>query len=801
MEEHVKKTSQKVDRAERDLAALTQSKDLVYTSLEPTLAKFRDVSLDLFFQDIKVATSKDVETRLWAGHVKVNVSFRTYLASLRREENRKKTVERRKAEKMYLDFIKSSQRFYRGFIQRICSHFGNLGEIYSIASKMHLDITSVDAPIEASADQKRQLVRSCHTALIQCGDLSRYREIELNQKERNWGPAKGYYECAAELDPTSGRSFNQLSVMALADGDHFRALFYLYRCLAMPASFENAPGNLLTEVKKLRNKSLSPASLETKLGDSEIPFLKFHGQCYASNGFPSSEAEEVGLLSRLSQVVTSQPCNASLRKLCLINIAASKHARECARNPPLLKETITPEQYAETWRLLQSLNLSTFTTFLRLFSDQLKPIALEVGRLPGPSESIARLTPVCRRLLPCLRLYSGWLLADLPLLLTYEASGTDVGLKAFWPAYADALSYLSELFPVSTFLNIPYLLEEEQDTLHFNPFEDVTRKFLHMNDQGVLKPYRGQCNAPLVPDAQRPDTEMLFRIKGLLKVGIHLVKNQLEFGPSQVPLIFKDNQFEYQSSPEALNTSSDGLGADTAGAQVYANDALLSPISRVGHTDPENIENMVDDLVGPEPASTRGRPDSRMNSSGILDGSSKESSRPTSGILTASDLVRQISQGSPAGNFSTPVHQSSHRASFGLYQTPFAPMPGEFGSSVTGSRPGTAHQTTSPRVGHFGSSASFQDDITKRQKAIEARSSPIMSLEPSGVSSTPTGFYTFAQDRSRASLQQDQWPSPLSASAAASDFVVRKAHSPSKFGAIGDSRPKMAKAPRSGQPG
>jgi hypothetical protein len=48
-------------------------------------------------------------------------------------------VEKRKLKKHYLDFIKSSQRFYRGYIQRLASHFGGLPEIDAVAKKCNLD--------------------------------------------------------------------------------------------------------------------------------------------------------------------------------------------------------------------------------------------------------------------------------------------------------------------------------------------------------------------------------------------------------------------------------------------------------------------------------------------------------------------------------------------------------------------------------------------------------------------------------------------------------------------------------------
>ena len=57
----------------------------------------------------------------------------------RDSSGKKKPVEKRKLEKHYLDFIKSSQRFYRGYIQRLASHFGGIQELEKVAQRFNFD--------------------------------------------------------------------------------------------------------------------------------------------------------------------------------------------------------------------------------------------------------------------------------------------------------------------------------------------------------------------------------------------------------------------------------------------------------------------------------------------------------------------------------------------------------------------------------------------------------------------------------------------------------------------------------------
>lgn len=53
----------------------------------------------------------------------------------------KKPVEKRKAAKAYLDFVKASQRFYRGYMQNLASQFGGIPELEAVANRFSSDGT------------------------------------------------------------------------------------------------------------------------------------------------------------------------------------------------------------------------------------------------------------------------------------------------------------------------------------------------------------------------------------------------------------------------------------------------------------------------------------------------------------------------------------------------------------------------------------------------------------------------------------------------------------------------------------
>lgn len=259
-------------------------------------------------------------------------------------------MERRKLEKHYLEFIKSSQRFYRGFIQHLSSHFGGIPQLEKVARKFNFDSKhgftdhhrvlkpglktsttldlSAQSPVMASDALRAFILSSCHATLIRLGDLSRYRETELVVgKTRNWGPATGYYDLAGTINPDSGASHNQLAVIALADGNHLRALYHLYRALSAQEPHPSSKGNLELELRKIMSawakRELIPREDAGIPGKSLTPwFVYLHAQCYKGIDFPEHDELESEVLSQLAVDLKERSLEGTLQKFCLINIAA-----------------------------------------------------------------------------------------------------------------------------------------------------------------------------------------------------------------------------------------------------------------------------------------------------------------------------------------------------------------------------------------------------------------------------------------------------------------------------------------------
>lgn len=190
----------------------------------------------------------------------------------------------------------------------------------------------MQTPILTPESVRKRILQSCHATLIRLGDLSRYRETELIGKDRNWGPAIGYYDLAAAINPASGASHNQLAVIALADGNHLRATYHLYRALAALEPHPSAKGNLEIEFKKIKN-AWSKGELIRK-EDAGIPgralgpwFAYLHAQCYKGLDFPEHDELESEVLNQLAVDLKERSLEATLQKFCLVNIAAEDVAR------------------------------------------------------------------------------------------------------------------------------------------------------------------------------------------------------------------------------------------------------------------------------------------------------------------------------------------------------------------------------------------------------------------------------------------------------------------------------------------
>lgn len=175
-----------------------------------------------------------------------------------------------------------------------------------------------------------KLVMSCYHSLNHLGDLSRYRETECSTETPKWGPAVGYYNLAIEIYPQSGLSYNQLAVIALADSSHLKAIYYLYRSLAVQEPYPRGQGNLEIEFKKVtsawdKGELIKHAPSRDGHGSNKALvawFVRLHSKCYTGQAFAEHRELEDEVLGQLAQAITQPSIEGLLQRLVLTNISA-----------------------------------------------------------------------------------------------------------------------------------------------------------------------------------------------------------------------------------------------------------------------------------------------------------------------------------------------------------------------------------------------------------------------------------------------------------------------------------------------
>ncbi|EQL31980.1 hypothetical protein BDFG_05776 [Blastomyces dermatitidis ATCC 26199] len=725
---------------EKDLLRVLSDKEPTFAEVNDYLAKFRIACQNAIFHCFETGTetaSLRVEGRLWEIHVKINNRFRKLLLRFRDDNAQKKRpVERRKLQSHYLNFIKSSQRFYRGYIQHLVSRFDRIPELEKLAKELKFENISVEEKPEIPDDLRKSVLLTCHATLIRLGDLSRYREMELvpPTKNRNWNQAIRYYKLADMLNPDSGMSHNQLAVIGLADGNHLQATYHLYRALSAQEPYPGSHGNLQIEFRKVlavRAKGEPIASATDEKASLISMFVYLHAQCYKGLDFPEHDELENEILSQMAIDLKELSLHPHLlQKFCLINIAAEEYANARRTNEGKSAGDVEPARDAPLF--FQRLNVKTFFTLLQILLSE-----LECSVAANESE---RITPVAQCVLPALRHYSSWLLSNSGSLV-YEDKDTllYVQIKEFWKMYAGTLSLLTSSFDVPSLSDVGYLLQEDEDTLGFSPLvNDITWR-RYVDERGHKKPRSDHITEKLPAHI-----EMLFRVREFVIDGLDLVVQE------KIPIILAENketklfvckeeglpQFSSPSGHQHRHTlSSTSIEREdirppesSQGPMEYANSQSASASISLA------MNQMVDNLVESETAencppiektlsSTTAWRDASLNNANTNNGVSQQDGdddRAGNGNFTGTG-TGTFNSYSPIIEPAAPQSYSPRPALPSILNTPFAPQPGEALSPAT--RPSTAIRQGDQynpilRANHHNGAFSPAQDFPQQQQYI-----------------------------------------------------------------------------------
>ncbi|KAH0388917.1 hypothetical protein KCU92_g637, partial [Aureobasidium melanogenum] len=596
---------------DQEFAQTLQPADSSLDRIFLVLQQYRSAAAHALASDFLAARAADIETRLWNAHNRLNVRLRKQLSKLRKERS-SKPVETRKFTKLYLEFLKDSQRYYRDYIQKLNARFGGIKELERIARQVRSDPVPKPSRKPVSPQVQAAVTLSCHQTLIYLGDLFRYRAAERLDKEPDWGPAIGYYALAASLRPESGLAFHQQSVVAFEQGDSFRSTYYLYRSINVDEPHPNAIPNLELQFKKIttgwqkgdlvpKNSPQDPVASRNALISW---FIRFHSLSYNGEKFAGYDELEREVLSRTITEIKARTLDGILSKMTLINFCAQATAGNQFESKP------DQQKFMHSYFFFLRLNVKFFTAILEVYYTDLEKHIQEHTKI---SNLVDKLTDLARHVLPALRLYSTWLLSNAHIVAARVGDESfQTAMDHFWHIYAKTLSVMAFSFSFRELDEIPYQLEEDVDTFGLRPLNSDRSRKVWLDDA------TGQSKAKFNDETiERLDTnqEMLGRVRELLFDALLLAVDK------DVPITFDGSHFIHQdpnltddnpvnpirevapSHQTTRNTPAITTPQEPA-AQRKPSPTIELPAPVAATTKPLNREaqlsQMVDDLVGPD---------------------------------------------------------------------------------------------------------------------------------------------------------------------------------------------------------
>lgn len=460
-----------------------------------------------------------------------------------RDGGNARVVELRKLSKEYLSFIKSSQKYYRTYIgdlahtyggiavlERIAQKFGRSGVFFSRRSPSGLYTDWIADRPEQSPSQgqiltptKEKVLRSCYRTLIQLGDLSRYRSAELSNGRPDWSHAVGYYDLARAVLPSCGTSHNQMSVIALANNDLFRATYFLFRAASTSEPSPQTEINLRKAFYKISHawdqgelRANHPGDKGSSTVRLNAWYLRLVSKCYWGTSFSEHAELENEVIGHFNSELRDDTHDNILHRLVLTNIAAGNFAQQ------RFIDGGGKEEFMQSFIYFVRLNLRTATSIAKAFEAELKGFGEEEASKDA-SRRAAASSLAKSKTLPLLRLYSFWLLKSLSLMTSDLPFHGINALKAdLWTAMASCLSTSASCFPAQDLPDVDYMLVEDSDTVAFEPLIcDETRAV--WEEEGILR--REWFEVP--SESRSEEVEMLSRVRSFLKTGLKIALKEV----------------------------------------------------------------------------------------------------------------------------------------------------------------------------------------------------------------------------------------------------------------------------------
>ncbi|KAI9726415.1 MAG: hypothetical protein M1828_001237 [Chrysothrix sp. TS-e1954] len=601
------------------------------------LEKLRGHCTAAISRDVEAFSAAHVEERLWGLHQKLNASYRAKIHKLK-VEGAKKAVELRKLSTGYLRFIKASQRYYRTFISDLSLAHGSVPKLEAIASKLNRQASNSDSKI---ASHVTEIVATdiCYRTLIQLGDLSRYREAELGGKPQDWSHAIQFYDLAMVLCPSSGIANNQLSLIALSEGNLLSAVYHLYRSLTSAAPHPQAEGNLRKAFYKIsgrwdkRDTEAAQSVKDSYEGHSLLAALQLRllAKCYHGRVLVEYDEVERHLSAQLATCLQDSSLDAPLlQRIVLTAMAACWVAQERFQHQGGSLEAMQSFVY------LLRLNIDLFTTILQSMFIQLS----EFLRIQCSQDVLIlaeQMSSSLQALLVLLRLYSSWLMKNTAVMTNDVHPLVDTIKDDFWSQYISCLSLIAHRFPVRLLPHHNILLQEDLDTRG--------SRALTCEDMGDDGHSEGQLELELRDQANlQLSSCVLGRIRSILLQGRALALND------NTPFVFHESTGSFTSDRATVSNVFDvsetlvAHPADSSTAITDEADEAGRMVLSLVQDDDDGV-NMASSASFPKAEASVETPLSRENARGSANRLSGSSSShipvsPQTGFLPRSKLSR-----------------------------------------------------------------------------------------------------------------------------------------------------------------
>ncbi|KAI1143600.1 hypothetical protein F5Y05DRAFT_133 [Hypoxylon sp. FL0543] len=504
-----------------------------FEEAEQTFAEFRLACMNVINYDLEYAVSKKVEFHLWHAHTYLNSEYRKVMSRLLQQNQ---VVVRRKLEKQYRAFLKTSQSFYVVYIQRLSGRFF-IPELHYVAHGKDIEPAETPAPDSTPPSNVRTIIlRSCRDTLIHLGDLVRYRcQISEKLLNSNFDKALEYYGLADTIDPDDGSAHHQIAVLYQLQDRHLDIVYHFHRAISIAKPHEYGITNLERKFKALEKASAAKkGSISDKTETMITWFLRLHAYFFQGEPFSQQAELEEEVLHRIEISMKSDTDEAILRKMIFINIAAYDVALEKVKSA-------WTYQGSQSAQFLLRFNIRTVLILLRVLKAGLLDESATSPAPEGEDEDEKNAeSPICfsqllMKLYPLFRIYISWIYVCRTDANKYREY-LEPYISDVYRLLADTLTLLNgTIDQATTTTPSKYLLPEDTEALGLRPLSDRNLPlFVYAEDlPGLDPPKKHKVRKPrqrTFGRKYRPWTEAIWRMRDIVYCGVLLA------GSSSYPL-------------------------------------------------------------------------------------------------------------------------------------------------------------------------------------------------------------------------------------------------------------------------